>query len=77
MKYTIDYQPEISKTCKNYISNNINPVFSNDTTSIYGLDYVLETLEIDHAKKEVFGITKADINQLNTLKKQDVTYIEF
>lgn len=77
MKYTIDYQPEISKTCKNYISNNINPVFSNDTTSIYGLDYVLETLEIDYAKKEVFGITKADINQLNTLKKQDVTYIEF
>lgn len=78
MKYTTEYQPEISETCKTYIGNNINPVFSNDSTSIYGLDYVIESLEeeINHAQEEVFGITKADINALNTLRKQDVTYIE-
>lgn len=78
MKYTTEHQPAIAETCKTYISNNINPVFSNDSTAIYGLTYVIETLqeEIDQAGEEVFGIKHEDINTLKRLEKQDVTYIE-
>ncbi len=79
MKYVIDYHPEISEECKTYISNNLTPVHSNDYTSIYGIIYVIESLqeEIDHAGEEVFGIKHADINTLKRLEKQNVTYIEF
>lgn len=79
MKYTTEYQPEISETCKTYIGNNINPVFSNDSTSIYGLVYVIESLEeeVDQAGEEVFGIKYEDIEVLKKLEKEDVTYIEF
>lgn len=79
MKYTIDYRPAISETCKTYVSNNINPTFSNDYTSIYGLVYVIESLEeeVDQAGEEVFGIKYEDIEVLKKLEKEDVTYIEF
>jgi ribosomal protein S3AE len=78
MKYTIDYQPEISETCKTYINNNLTPTFSNDYTSIFNTLYVIDKLqeEIDHAGEEVFGIKNADINKLKRLEKQDIPYIE-
>jgi len=78
MRYTTEYNPEISQTCKTFIVNNLDPVFSNDSTAIYGLTYLIESLEeeIDHAQEEVFGIKNADIKKLKTLMKQDVTYIE-
>ena len=79
MKYTTEYQPAISKTCKTYIDNNINPVFFNDSTSMYGLIYVIESLEeeINQAGEEIFGIKYEDIKVLKKLEKEEVSYIEF
>ena len=80
MKYITEYQPAISETCQTYISNNINPVFENDSTAIYGLDYVIETLEDEinqNDQEEIFGIEFKDIKILKKLNAENVNYIEF
>jgi hypothetical protein len=80
MKYTIEYQPTISETCKTYIFNNIPSVFVNDSTAIWGLRYVIETLEEEisqNNEEEIFGIKMQDIKILKQLNIEKVTYIEF
>ena len=80
MRYTTEYQPAISETCQSYIFNNINPVFENDSTAIYGLDYVIEVLEDEISQndnKEIFGIELKDIEVLKKLNAENVNYIEF
>jgi len=79
MRYTTEYNPEISQTCKTYIINNIDPVFSNDITSIYALDYVIETLEEEIGQnddEEIFGIELKDIELLKQFDTENVNYIE-
>jgi hypothetical protein len=80
MKYILEYNPQISETCKTYIANNINPVFSNEDTDIYGLDYVIEVLEEEinqNDNKDIFGIELKDIETLRKLNDENVSYIEF
>jgi hypothetical protein len=56
------------------------PVFENDSTSIYGLDYVIEILEYEisqNNEEEIFGIIFNDIKLLKQLDIENVDYIEF
>lgn len=80
MKYITEYQPNLTAECLTYIGNNINPVFENDSTAIYSLNYVLEALNEELGQnndEEIFGITKADIKELEKLENEKVDYIEF
>jgi hypothetical protein len=80
MKYITEYQPNLTKTCMTYIENNITPSLRGEESNIYTLDYVLEELsqEIDKNKnEEIFGISIADIKELNKLLNEQVDYIEF
>ena len=80
MKYTTEYQPQISKECQTYISNNITPSFGNEETSIYALDYVFEFLSEElqnNNNQEIFGISLTDIKELDKLMNEQVDYIEF
>jgi hypothetical protein len=76
MKHIIEYQPQISKECQTYISNNINPVYTGEDTDIYYLDYVIESLQIAKEEK-IFDISVTDIKQLTKLLNEQVDYIEF
>ncbi len=76
MKHIIEYQPQISKECQTYISNNINPVYTGEDTDIYYLDYVIESLQIAKEEK-IFDILVTDIKQLTKLLNEQVDYIEF
>ncbi len=76
MKHIIEYQPQISKECQTYISNNINPVYTGEDTDIYYLDYVIGSLQIAQDKK-IFDVSKKDIKELIKLFNQEVDYIEF
>ena len=80
MRYTTEYNPEISETCKTYISNNINPVYSSEDTDIYSLDYVCEVLklEMNEGNEEViFNLPSNDMKVLQNLIDENVDYIEF
>ncbi len=76
MKHIIEYQPQISKECQTYISNNINPVYTGEDTDIYYLDYVIESLQIAKEEK-IFDISKTDKKELKKLWDEEVDYIEF
>jgi hypothetical protein len=80
MKYITEYQPQITKECQTYISNSITPSFRNDETNVYALDYVFEVLSEELANndnEEIFGISLADIKELDKLMNEQVDYIEF
>ena len=80
MKHIIKYQPNLTEECKTYISNNINFVFSGEDTDIYALDYVYETLSEELGQnegEEIFGISLADMKELEKLINEQVDYIEF
>lgn len=80
MRYETEYNPAITETCKTYISNNIKPVYQNEDTSIYALDYVYEELSDMIAQndgEEIFGVSLKDIEVLDKLINELVDYIEF
>ena len=80
MKHIVEYNPVLSDECKTFIHNNINPVYTAEDTDIYALDYVYEALSQELHENEdwdIFGISKADIKQLEKLISEQVDYIEF
>ncbi len=80
MKHIIEYQPQISKECQTFISNNINFVFSGEDTDIYSLEYVCEELknQMDNGNEQViFGLPSKDMEVLQNLINEQVDYIEF
>jgi hypothetical protein len=80
MKHIIEYQPQVSRECQRYISNNINPVYTGEDTDIYSLDYVCEALkeQMDRGNEEViFGLPSKDMEVLQNLVNEKVDYIEF
>jgi hypothetical protein len=80
MKHIIEYQPQISKECQTFISNNINFVFSGEDTDIYSLEYVCEELknQMDKGNEQViFGLPSKDMEVLQNLINEQVDYIEF
>ena len=80
MKHIIEYQPQIRQECQTYISNNINFVYSGEDTDIYSLSYVYEALSevlSENNGEEIFGISLADMKELEKLINEQVDYIEF
>ena len=80
MKYITEYQPNLTKTCMTYIENNITPSIRGEESNIYALDYIFEELshEIEkNGNEEIFGISFADIKELDKLLNEQVDYIEF
>lgn len=80
MKYTTEYQPNLTETCKTYIENNITPSIRGEDTDIYSLEYVCEALknQMDSGNEEViFGIPSKDMEVLQNLINEKVDYIEF
>jgi uncharacterized protein YaaN involved in tellurite resistance len=75
MRYTTEYQPAISQTCKTYIRNNINEVFASDSTAIYNIENIVEALEDDEIDQQ--EILQEDIKLLKQLNTENVGYIEF
>ena len=80
MRYTTEYNPALTQECKTYISSNINPIYSNEDTNIYSLNYVCEVLklEMDEGNEEViFNLPSKDMEVLQNLTNEKVDYIEF
>jgi hypothetical protein len=80
MKHIIKYQPQISEECQRYICNKINFVYSGEDTDIYSLNYVYEALSEElgeNNNEEIFGISLADMKELEKLINEQVDYIEF
>jgi hypothetical protein len=80
MIYKIKPNPQISETCKTYISLNLKPTIEEEGEyKTFALDYVLETLadELNHNDGEnIFGITNKDIKEIKNLSKQKFDFIE-
>lgn len=80
MRYTIEYQPQISNECSTFIANNIDPIYTNQDTDIYVIDYTYEALSqlvSDNGGEEILGISLQDLSVLKSLIDQGVSYIEF
>ena len=80
MRYTIEYQPQISNECLTFIANNIDPLYTNEDTDIYVIDYTYEALSElvnDNGGEEILGISLQDLSMLKSLIDQGVSYIEF
>lgn len=80
MRYTTEYNPALTQECKNYISSNINPIYSSEDTDIYSLNYVCEVLklEMNEGNEEViFNLPSKDMEVLQNLTNEKVDYIEF
>ena len=79
MRYTTEYNPQISTECKTFIRDNVNAVCATEDTEIYYLDYVYEALTDVYTQedKEKAGISIQDMSVLKILINEDVSYIEF
>jgi hypothetical protein len=74
MRFSVEYNPSISKHTQRFIGLNITPsMSSNDQDSHqYPIDFVLESLEEDNQD----GVFNKDIEYLKNLLDEDVAYIE-
>jgi hypothetical protein len=74
MRFSVEYNPSISKHAQRFIGLNITPsMSSNDQDSHqYPIDFVLESLEEDNQD----GVFNKDIEYLKNLLDEDVAYIE-
>lgn len=80
MRYTTEYYPAITETCKTYISTHLHAVHENIDSSIFALDYVYEELSQlvnDNDNETILGVSCADIEALDKLMNENVDYIEF
>jgi hypothetical protein len=80
MTYKIESNPQISETCKTYISLHLKPTIEEKGEyQTYAIDYVLETLEDElnnNDGEEIFGITNKDLKEIKNLFKQKFDFIE-
>lgn len=78
MRYTTEYQPQISSKCREFIYNNVNPVFSYDTngTQMYALDEVLDALS-KNIQEPTPSASLEELSLIKDLISEDVSYIEF
>ena len=81
MRYTTEYKPQLSRKCREFIFDKIDPTFSyvDNGTQMYSLDYVYEALTDVYTQedKEKAGISIQDMSVLKSLIDEDVSYIEF
>ena len=80
MRYETEYNPALTQECKNYISSNINPIYSSEDTDIYSLNYVCEVLKLqmnEGNEEVIFNLPSKDMEVLQNLTNEKVDYIEF
>ena len=72
MRYTTEYEPQISDKCKEIIRNNIGSTLESSDSYVYNLEYVHEWL-----KERAFHLTASDLKVIEGLISEKVDYIEF
>ena len=74
MRFSVEYNPSISKHAQRFIGLNITPsMSSNDQDSHqYPIDFVVDTLFDDNQD----GVFTKDIDYLKSLLDEEVAYIE-
>jgi hypothetical protein len=74
MRFSVEYNPSISKNAERLIRAEITPSMTSEDgdSSQYPIDFVLESLEEDNQD----GVFNQDINYLKQLSEEDVAYIE-
>jgi hypothetical protein len=80
MIYKIEANPQISETCKTFISLNLKPTIEEEGEyKTFALDYVHEILGDEIAQnggESIFGIEPKDIEELENLLLLNVDFIE-
>jgi hypothetical protein len=74
MRFSVEYNPSISKNAERLIRAEITPSMTSEDgdSSQYPIDFVLESLEAEN-QDEMFN---QDITYLKQLSDEDVAYIE-
>jgi hypothetical protein len=74
MRFSVEYNPSISKNAERLIRAEITPSMTSEDgdSSQYPIDFVLESLEAEN-QDEMFN---QDIAYLKQLSEEDVAYIE-
>lgn len=74
MRFSVEYNPSISKNAERLIRAEITPSMTSEDgdSSQYPIDFVLESLEAEN-QDQVFN---QDITYLKQLSDEDVAYIE-
>jgi hypothetical protein len=74
MRFSVEYNPSISKNAERLIRAEITPSMTSEDgdSSQYPIDFVLESLEAEN-QDEMFN---QDIAYLKQLSDEDVAYIE-
>jgi hypothetical protein len=72
MRYTTEYNPQISDKCKKIIKDNIGSTLESSDSYVYNLEYVYEWL-----KEKAFHLTASDLDVIKELIAEKVDYIEF
>jgi hypothetical protein len=74
MRFSVEYNPSISKNAERLIRAEITPSMTSEDgdSSQYPIDFVLESLEAEN-QDEMFN---QDISYLKQLSDEDVAYIE-
>lgn len=72
MRYTTEYNPQISDKCKKIIKNNIGSTFESSDSYVYNLDYIYQWMQ-----ENKHSVKLSDLNELKRLVDEKVDYIEF
>lgn len=74
MRFSVEYNPSISKNAERLIRAEITPSMTSEDgdSSQYTIDFVLESLEAENQD----GVFNQDIKILKQLLEEDVAYIE-
>lgn len=74
MRFSVEYNPSISKNAERLIRAEITPSMTSEDgdSSQFPIDFVLESLEEDNQD----GVFTKDIEYLKNLLDEDVAYIE-
>ena len=80
MTYKIEANPQITETCKTFISLNLKPTIEEEGEyKTFALDYVHEILGDEIAQnggESIFGIEPKDIEEFENLLLLNVDFIE-
>jgi hypothetical protein len=72
MRYTTEYEPQISDKCKKIIKDNIGSTLESIDSYAYNLEYVYEWLQ-----ENASHMTSLDLKVIKGLIAEKVDYIEF
>lgn len=77
MRYTTEYNPNLSDGCKDYIWKYITPSLASEDSAVFNTSYLYEALSEDLSEEDdLLGITKNDLKIIKDLIDEKVDYIE-